>query len=607
MGTTYDIVRGISVLKEARAPYASGVYKMLSAEGEVIYVGKAKVLQKRITQYINTEKMPNRLKIMVSLIRHIEFFVTNSEIDALILEAKLIRDIKPKYNVLLKDDKSFPYIAIDTSHPFPRILKYRGGRQKNLELFGPFISSFHLEEVVVLLQKLFLLRTCSDSYFKNRTRPCMLYQIKKCSGPCVGNVDLNRYNDSVKAAMNVLTGSTKSIQAELLKKMEKASLDLEFERAAVLRDEVAALRKISDRISVKGGDCHIFALYQGEGRGCLQFTEIISSRIHDCHNMYFENSIEYSELSSIIINFYKSNIKKIDNIFISSYFEADIEKEFDVLATVLKGVLGKNCKIRPLSEIQDGDLIELVKNNVKNSLALKKGAANELENIEKLRRLLQIPGEVRRIEIYDNSHIFGSSAVGCMVVASQNGFEKAEYRVFKIGSTDSGDDIKMMKEVIKRRFNKDWALPQLIIIDGGITQLNAAYAILQEIGIQTSIIGIAKGKKRNAGEEKIVLIDGSEIKLSKRDSLLFYLQRLRDEAHRFAITTHRKIRDKKFISSEFEEIEFIGEKRKKILQSLYGSPKRMLGMSLNELENIPSFGKGFAKKLYVYLQQKKDI
>ncbi len=605
MSATYDLVTGISVLKGVSAPYAPGVYKMLSAEGEVIYVGKAKVLPKRIAQYMNTDKMPNRLRIMVSLIRNVEFFVTSSEVDALILEAKLIRDIKPKYNILLKDDKSFPYIAIDTSHTFPRILKYRGGKQKNLELFGPFISSFHLDEVLVLLQKLFLLRTCSDSYFKNRTRPCMLYQIKKCSGPCVDKIDKNEYGDLVKSAVNVLTGNTKSIQAELLKKMEHASLSLEFERAAILRDEIAALRKLSDKINIQVCDCHIFTIYQEDDRGCVQFTEIISSKIHDCHNMYFENYIECSELSSIIINFYKSNAKKIDNIFIDTYFESDLEKELEILATVLKGILGKSCRIGPLSDVQDYSLIELVRNNVKNSLKLRN--RNELESIERLAKLLHIPGEIQRIEIYDNSHIFGSSAVGCMVVASQYGFEKSEYRVFKINSTDCGDDLQMMKEVMYRRFSKDWALPQLIIIDGGATQLCAANSILQELGIRTNIIGIAKGKNRNAGDEKIVLTDGHEIKLSKRDAVLFYLQRLRDEAHRFAITTHRKIRDKKFISSEFDEIKFIGEKRRKMLQSLYGSPKKMLDIGLREIENIPSFGKELAKKLYVYLQQKKDI
>ncbi len=607
MDQANDINAGIAALKNAaeNAPYAPGVYKMLSHDGQVIYVGKAKIIQKRVTQYTNIDKMPNRLKLMVSLVKYVEFFVTSSESEALILEAKLIKEIKPRFNILLKDDKSFPYIAIDNSHHFPKIFKYRGKEREDLELFGPFISSFHLDEIIILLQKLFLLRTCNDSQFSNRTRPCMLYQIKRCSAPCVGKVDKKEYNALLKAAIDVLAGNIKGVQANLLKKMENAALSLEFEKAAIARDEITSLKKISDRINIKGGtgDCHIFALYQERAGGCIQFTEIANSKVHDCSNMYFENTIEVAELPSLILNFYKSHKKKPNKILI----DIDEDIEIELLSDVLSGFFGNKCKIINLTELKDLEFVNLIRNNVKGVFSIYVTNSSHLENINGLRKLLGIVDEIKRIEIYDNSHIFGSSAIGCMVVASQLGFEKSEYRTFKINSTDVGDDIKMMQEVIRRRMKREWVKPDLIIIDGGITQLNAVNHVLQDIGIKLNIISIAKGKKRNAGEEKIILVDGSEIRLPKGDHLLFYLQRLRDEAHRFAITTHRKMRDKKFISSEFDEIGFIGEKRRKMLQSIYGAPKSMLDMTLTEIENIPTFGKKMAKNLYVYLQQKKDI
>ena len=596
-----NIQQGLETLKKyiAIAPEKPGVYRMLGEGEKVLYVGKAKNIKKRIVAYSHFNKLPARLQRMVSEIKRMEFIIVENEAKALLMENELIKRLEPKYNILLKDDKTFPHLVIDVQSAFPALRKYRGARNDKSKYFGPFASIGAVNSVLDTIQKAFLLRSCRDSVFENRDRPCLLYQIKRCSGPCAGRISKEDYRKLVNEAVDFLEGKNARIQEELSVLMQAASDRQEYELAMVYRDRIRALTNVQAGNMVEYADiksCDVAALVRKNGIACIQVFFIRSGQ--NCGNVpYFPKQTEGAEdkeiLEAFLSSFYNKHLPPKE-IVVSEPLE---NKEF------LEEALG--CKI---NTYQRGNKHKLVMRALENAAAsIERKVAMETSihvNLEEMKKVFELPVLPKRIEMYDNSHIQGSYAIGAMVVATPEGFDKKQYRTFNIKNPDiTNDDFAMMKEVLLRRFERMTPenRPDVILLDGGLGQLHAVHEALQGYDLsQIRIIAISKGPDRNAGKEFYHQLGKESFELPFRSPIAFYMQNLRDEAHRFAIGTHRKKRGKSVYKSRIDEIEGIGNKRKHDLLNFFGSVEEISQASVKDIEKVPGINKKTAEKIYNY-------
>lgn len=591
-------------------PDRPGVYRMINKHSDVIYVGKAKNLKNRVTSYTRLNGHTNRIQRMISETRLMEFIETHTEKEALLLEANLIKRYQPAYNVLLKDNKMYPYIMITGDHDFPLLTKHRGSQKKEHKYFGPFASADSVNRTLIALQKAFLLRNCSDNIFANRSRPCLQYQIKRCTAPCVGLVTQDEYKEQVEQAKDFFSGKNRVVQDSLTKKMLKASADLEFEKAAHLRDRIKALTNIqSDQgINLPSlGDVDVMALAQEAGKTCIQVFFFRQGRNYGNRAFFpsHEKDLESPYiLSQFIVQFYDN--KPVPNTLILSH-KPD---ESELIEEALSKKAERKVRLLIPSRGDKKKVLDHALNNAKQALIRNLNEhSNQQKLLESLIEIFDLSDIPQRIEVYDNSHISGTNQIGAMIVAGPDGFKKSQYRKFNIkGDIEAGDDYAMMREVFERRFaralkedpSREKGLwPDLIFVDGGKGQLSSAVQTLNELGINDiPIYGISKGPKRNAGDETFHHIDGSSFKLPKNHPSLFFVQKLRDESHRFAIGTHRAKRKKETFKNPLDEIAGIGAKRKKALLLHFGSAKAVARAGLNDLCRVEGISEATAKVIY---------
>ena len=608
-----DLEAGVAAIRNVvkTLPIKPGVYRMYDARGDVLYVGKAKALKNRVTNYTQVDRLPNRLRRMVAQTRSMTIVTTNSEAEALLLEAQLIKRYRPAYNVLLRDDKSFPFILLRADHEFPRIQKHRGARRAKGNYYGPFASAGSVNMTLNALQKLFLLRSCTDSFFNNRDRPCLLYQIKRCSAPCVGRIDDAAYGELVDVAKAFLGGKSTDVQAKLAREMESAADALDFEQAAVLRDRLKALTFIqgSQAINAEGvGDADIFALATRSGQVGVQAFFIRGGQNWG-HRAFFPthtSDLEEVEIfSSFLAQFYE-DVPPARTILLDRELP-----DADLLAEALGSQIGRKVDIQAP---QRGDRKRLVDQAVRNAIeALERRLAETTTQAKLLREvaeLFDLAEPPQRIEVYDNSHIQGTNALGAMIFAGPEGFQKGQYRKFNIRNAETvpGDDFAMMREVMARRFgraleedpDRDKGLwPDLALIDGGKGQVSAVKAALEELGIEDfAFVGVSKGPDRNAGREIFHFPDGRELTLPLNAPVLFYLQRLRDEAHRFAIGAHRSKRARAMAASPLDEVPGVGPARKKALLMHFGTARAVRSASLEDLQRAPGVSAAVAQVVF---------
>lgn len=601
-----NLERGISVLKKYSkvAPSKSGVYKMLSVKSEILYVGKAKELNKRLRSYTNPNGFNFRLQRLISLVNKVEFIITNDEANALLLEASLIKEIKPKFNILLKDDKSYPYISIRSSHPWAQIKKHRGKKNNKDHYFGPFASVYHVNITLDTLQKIFPLRTCSDFEILNRKRPCLQYQIKRCSAPCTGYIDKDKYQTLVNDTKNYLSGKDRKIIDKLILQMNAASRSQNYEEAANLRDKIRSLEKVSisnKRVwqSIKSAD--IFCISKINKYSAIEVIfcrngQSFGSITHFPINDEYESSENI--LSKFIMQFY--NTQKIPEKIIISHKL----KEIELLQKALHIKSKKNVKILiPCNNSHKAVISDGLK-KAKESLAIAIAKKEKTMTLHKnILTKFNFKNNIEKIEVYDNSHFAGKEALGSFIVANTKGFEKSEYRKFNIKHANTQDDYSMMTEVIRRRLKQENNLPDLIIIDGGKGQLSSVLKVFKELSIKNiNIISISKGKMRNSNNERFYEQSGKEIFIDRTDPVFYYLQRLRDEAHRYAITNHKILRKKNQFKSEIDSIEEIGPKRKKNLLLYFGSVNEIKRADVESLLKVPSINRKTAEKIFHYFQ-----
>ncbi len=596
-----DIKKGLENLKAhiKIAPEKPGVYRMIDDKGVVLYIGKAKNIKKRIVAYSHLNKLPNRLQQMVAQIDHMEFIVVDTEARALLVENELIKKYSPRYNILLKDDKTFPYLMIDVEAEFPKLSKYRGVRKDKNKYFGPFASVGAVNEALDVLQKVFLLRSCRDNVFKNRRRPCLMYQIKRCSAPCVGKISVDDYGDLVKKAIAFLEGKNIEIQKELSEQMEKASKAQNYETALVLRDRIRALSMVQARQNVEYSGLKSVDIVAVAKESNLFAVEIFFIRAgQNCGNaVYFPTQTEEAEkkdvLEAFLSEFYANHVPAKE-IIVGEEIE---NKEFWQEALQVKITLPKGGNKLKLLQFACQNAIDAIRRKVAMEASVK-------NNLTAFCEKFGLPDIPKRIEVYDNSHNQGSYAIGAMIVATPDGFDKKNYRTFNIKYTDNThDDFAMMREVLKRRFDKMTKenKPDVILLDGGRGQLNAVYEALEGYDLQgIEIIAISKGPERNAGKEFYHMKDKASFELEYRSPLAFYLQNLRDEAHRFAIGTHRKKRAKSMYKSMLDEVEGIGAKRKADLLKYFGSAQDVKEATLADLQKVEGISKKIAEKIYNY-------
>ncbi|UUR08690.1 excinuclease ABC subunit UvrC [Sphingomonas glaciei] len=611
-GEAPDLETGVAAIRNVvkTLPVRPGVYRMQDARGEVLYVGKARALKNRVTNYTQVSRLSKRLQRMVSQTRSLTIVTTNTEAEALLLEAQLIKRFRPPYNVLLRDDKSFPFILLREDHAYPRVQKHRGARRVKGQYFGPFASAGSVTRTLNALQKLFLLRSCSDGFFKNRSRPCLLYQIRRCSGPCVGRIEPDAYAELVGDAKNFLTGKSTGVQARLSKQMAEAAEKQDFELAAVFRDRLRALTYIQGTQTVHAeglGDADIFALAAKGGSMCIQAFFIRGGQNWGHRAFFPAHTAEVPEaevFASFLIQFYE-DMPPPKRILVDREVA-----EAELVADALGEKAGRKVLIeRP----QRGDRKKLVEQASRNAIeALDRRHAESTTQTRLLRELadaFELPDVPKRIEVYDNSHIMGTAATGAMIVAGPQGFLKNHYRKFNIKKASTDDDFAMMKEVLERRFQRlekddpdrssgEW--PDLILIDGGRGQLNAVLEIMEDAGVHdVPVVGVAKGPHHGReGREVFHLPNGRELTFPVNAPLLFYLQRMRDEAHRFAIGTHRAKRAKSLTTSSLDEVPGIGPTRKRALLMHFGTARSVKGAALEDLEKAPGISKATARQIY---------
>tara|TARA_B100000965_G_scaffold405279_1_gene438682 strand:- start:1194 stop:3035 length:1842 start_codon:yes stop_codon:yes gene_type:complete len=586
-----------------------GVYRMLDKKNQVLYVGKAKNLPNRLKSYTLDKNQAIRTERMLALTNSLEIITTSSEAEALLLEANLIKKFKPKYNVLLRDDKSFPYIFIEKDCDWPQLSKHRGKKNKKGYYFGPFASAGSANWTIKVLQKVFLLRVCNDAVFKNRNRPCILYQIKRCSAPCVGYLSKTEYSKLVSDAILFLTGKSKSIQKKLSDEMEKSSEKMDYEKAAILRDRIKALTQIqsSQNISSTNLDnADVISISQEAGKSCVQVF-FYRSKQNWGNQSYFpshdKSHTEEEVLASFITQFYENK-----NVPVEILLNKKI-KNLNLIKTALEKKEEKFISIKIPTKGNAFKLSKMAEKNAKEALTRKifESETNS-KLLDELADKFKLDITPRFIEVYDNSHIQGTDSVGALITFSAEGFIKKFYRKFNIKNKDlnAGDDYGMLKEVFERRFSKiiknkkhtDVIIPDLIIIDGGKGQYSVGRKILDDYGFHDiPIVAIAKGKNRNRGDETF-FHEKKSFKLSKREPLLFFLQRLRDEAHRFAVSSHRMKRKKALTKSLLDQISGIGRNRKRALLNYFGSAKAVESASFDDLKKVEGIKKSVAKKIH---------
>ncbi len=581
-----------------------GVYKMYDSNNKIIYVGKAKNLKKRVSSYFSSKNHSTRIKRMISLINKLDFTITNSEADALLLENIQIKKHMPRFNILLRDDKSYPYIYVDTQHSFPRLSFYRGKRKKNGKFFGPYSNVYSVRDALNTLQKLFKVRQCSDSFFNNRVRPCLQYQIKRCSAPCVGLIEKNKYNADINLSMKFLDGKNLEIINILIKKMDKASNNLNYESAASCRDQIDSLRHTCKQSTISGekGDLDIISAFIVSETACIQVFNIRKG-VNFGNETFFPNIDESIDESSLI------------SIFIGQYYMTrSIPKEIIInKQTKDKKILELILSKKKLSKVSisinvRGKRQQWVEMAEKNTLASinskilsKKNMFNRFQALQELLGLSEIP---KKLECFDVSHTSGEETVASCVSFSIEGPQKKDYRKFNIKTTDIGDDYAAMKEAMERHFSRikksELSLPDICFVDGGLGQVNIALKVMEELQISTvQIIGVSKCKTRKAGEETIIMDFGKKkVKLENSSAALHLIQQIRDEAHRFAITGHRKRRDKKRLKSPLEEIPGLGPKRKQILLKYFGGLQGLVKAGEDEIKKIPGINKTLAEVIY---------
>ncbi|WP_423738610.1 excinuclease ABC subunit UvrC [Chelativorans petroleitrophicus] len=628
-GTDKSPDTGIDVIRAMvkRLPNAPGVYRMMNAAGDVLYVGKARSLKKRVTNYAQGRGHSNRIARMIRETASMEFVVTWTEIEALLLEANLIKRLRPRFNVLLRDDKSFPYILLTGDHPAPGLFKHRGARSRKGDYFGPFASAGAVGRTINALQRAFLIRTCTDSVFESRTRPCLLYQIKRCSGPCTGEISTEDYARLVAEAKDFLSGRSSKVKAQIAAAMQEASEALDFERAAVYRDRLAALSHVQSHqgINPQGvEEADVFAIHQEGGQSCIQVFFFRTGQNWG-NRAYFpkaDPALGAGEvLGSFLPQFYED--KPCPRLVLLSH---EIEDQA-ILAEALSARAGRKVQVQVPQRGEKKTLTEHALQNAREALARRlaetSSQARLLESFAQTFGLDRVP---RRIEVYDNSHIMGTNAVGAMVVAGPEGFVKNSYRKFNIRSTDitPGDDFGMMREVMQRRFARLIreeglpangngeaeadafpAWPDVILIDGGQGQLSAVRQILEDLGIAgvVTAIGVAKGVDRDAGRERFFMEGRSPFSLPVRDPVLYFVQRLRDEAHRFAIGSHRARRKKEMVRNPLDEIAGIGPGRKRALLHHFGTAKAVSRAGIEDLMQVDGISEAIARQIYNHFHE----
>ncbi|GAO55134.1 MULTISPECIES: excinuclease ABC subunit UvrC [unclassified Novosphingobium] len=607
-----DIDKGVETIREVvrTLPAKPGVYRMHDARGDVLYVGKARVLRNRVTNYTQVERLPNRLRRMVSQTRSMTIVTTNSEAEALLLEAQLIKRFRPPYNVLLRDDKSFPFILLRTDHAFPRIMKHRGARKAKGNYYGPFASAGSVNTTINALQKLFLLRSCNDGFMARRDRPCLLYQIKRCSAPCVGRVSEDDYADLVRQARDFLGGKSSAVQREIEGQMAQASEALDFERAAMLRDRLRAATFIqgSQAINAEGvGNADVFAMAAKGGHIGIQAFFIRGGQNWG-HRAFFPSHTEGLEEAEVLTSFLAQFYEEVPPPRLILVDRA--LPEADLLAEALQEAAGGKVEI---SVPQRGDRRRLMEQASRNAVEALERRLAETGTKAKINRemaeFLELPEVPQRIEIYDNSHIQGTNALGAMVVAGPDGFLNSQYRKWNIKAAQSNDDFAMMREVFRRRFaraqeedpdRESGVWPDLVLIDGGKGQMSAVRETLEELGIDdVPLIAIAKGPHHGReGREVFHFADGREKTLPVNSPVLFHLQRLRDEVHRFAIGAHREKRSRAITASPLDEIPGIGPARKRALLLHFGTAGKVRAASLEDLQRAPGVSSAVAQTVY---------
>ncbi|MEN3953046.1 excinuclease ABC subunit UvrC [Iodidimonas sp. SYSU 1G8] len=604
--------------KARKLPTGAGVYRMIDQHGDVMYVGKARNLKARVSSYASGKAHTNRVTRMIGRVHDLIVVTTDTESQALLMEAQLIKRYMPPYNVLLRDDKSFPYILIRTDHRWPQLKKHRGAQNIKGHYFGPFASAGAVNSTLNTLQRAFLLRSCSDGVFNARTRPCLLHQIKRCSAPCVDRVGPEDYQSLVDDARQFLTGKSQRIQRVLSEQMAAASEALEFERAAAIRDRIKALASIQGHQGVTAGDVEdadVIAAYEQGGHTCVQVFFLRAGQNWG-NRAYFpkhDSSQSLEEvLEAFIGQFYDSRPAPATILLSHDFAERPLMEEALSLRSPVKISLlvpKRGDKAR---------MVALAQRNAKDALALRMAeSASQQQVLTELANIFDLDGPPKRIEAYDNSHISGTDAIGAMIVAGPDGYIKNSYRKFNIRNADltPGDDYGMMREVLTRRFGRlvkedpersrgQW--PDLVLIDGGAGQLSAAEAVLAELGIEDlPIVAIAKGPDRNAGRERFFMPGREPFTLDPRGAVMYYLQRLRDEVHRFAIGTHRAKRAGNMSKSQLDEVPGIGPSRKKALLAHFGSARAVAGAALEDLEAADGISKAVARRIHDYFHAER--
>ena len=593
-------------------PKNPGVYRMLSAKKEILYIGKAKNIPNRLRSYVSDSNLPIRTERMLSLTKFLETTITSNESEALLLEANLIKKHKPRFNILLRDDKSFPYIYIGYKDKWPQLTKLRGKKSRDGYYFGPFASIGSANWTVKILQKIFLLRVCDDTIFKNRERPCILYQIKRGSAPCVNHIDEINYKKTVDDAVDFISGKSREIQKKLSNQMEEASKELDFEKAAIARDRIKALTQIqsSQKINETNlNEADVISVYKESGKTCIQVF-FFRSKQNWGNQAYFPKHDPEEELpnilSSFVAQFYEN--KTVPSLVITNHKI----NEKELLEKTFTRKENKEVVIKEPSTRDERSIIAMAEKNAKETLTQKLyETQSNLNLIYKLSKKFKLDSNVNLIEVYDNSHIQGTDCIGGLITFGNDGFIKKRYRKFNIkNDAVKGDDYGMLKEVLFRRFSKIMkeksgalSLPDLVMVDGGKGQYSVSRNLLNELGLHDMpVIAIAKGKNRNAGEETMYY-ENREFKFEKNDPLLFFIQRLRDEAHRFAISTHRAKRKKNLSKSLLDQIIGIGKQRKKSLLNHFGSARAVESASFDEIKSVKGIEDNVAKKIYDYFHE----
>ncbi len=624
--------RGPEVIKAfvRNLPGKPGVYRMFGTDGDVLYVGKARNLKKRVQSYTRMMGHTNRIARMIAATVDMEFVTTASEAEALLLEANLIKRLKPRFNVFMRDDKSFPYILLARDHPVAQIVKHRGARSRAGEYFGPFASAGAVNRTLNALQRAFLLRSCSDSVYESRTRPCLLYQIKRCSAPCTGEISQGDYDLLVDDALDFLSGRSQAVKDNLVAMMEEASEELDFERAAVYRDRIGALSHIQSHQGINPGtvtEADVFAVHQEGGQSCVQVFFFRAGQNWG-NRAYFpradKSHTEAEILEAFLAQFYDD--KPAPRLILLSH----AVKGRTLLADALTVKSERKVTVTVPQRGEKRELVDHALTNAREALARRMAeSASQRRLLEGVAETFGLEAPPRRIEIYDNSHIQGTNALGGMVVAGPEGFLKNQYRKFNIKSENisSGDDYAMMREVLSRRFKRllkedggppeasaseeesaetpPW--PDLVFIDGGQGQLTAAMEIMNDLGLDAlPVVAIAKGPDRDAGRERFFMPGRQPFMLEPRDPVLYYLQRLRDEAHRFAIGSHRARRKKAIGSSPLDEIPGVGPGRKRALLRHFGSARAVSRAGLTDLEAVEGISAALAQQIYGHFHNQTD-